>query len=47
MEIQVDVDNIVVEVRCKDCGEALHIYDQYEYYGKLTMNVGKCEECEE
>jgi len=45
MEVRVDVDDIKVEVRCNQCGNVIHILDQYEYHGALAIDIDPCDEC--
>ena len=47
MQVEIDVDNIEVQVRCTKCDSVMYIVDKYEYSSILTIDVEPCEECED
>ena len=47
MQVEIDVNDIKVEVRCNKCDSVMYISYQYEYNDILTVDVDPCDECEE
>ncbi len=46
MQIEYEVKDIPVMVRCAKCDSVMHISDQYEYSQHITVDVMPCG-CEE